>query len=111
MKALTRERASAKRDAGMALATDNADRDQPGWSGDAVAAVAHFCRAHGHGWKFLTEDVRLYASTLEIIERPANEKAWGSVMREALKAGFIRKIGYKPALSSNLSPKCLWEVV
>lgn len=108
---ITRESATQKRDLGMAMATDKADRDQSGWSALAGNCLVRFCKAHGHGFRFLTEDVRLYCETLKLIDAPENKRAWGSVMRNAARDGFVRKVGYKPALSSNLSPKVEWEVV
>jgi hypothetical protein len=107
---LSWQQAEARRDAGMELAVEKADRDREGWSGDALDCVEMFCKAHGAGHQFLTETVRLYAETFAIIEAPENERAWGAVMRRAAKDGLIRKAGYAPAASSNLSPKVLWEV-
>jgi hypothetical protein len=107
----TRSEAAARRDTGMAQAIEKADRDQEGWSDAALACVRSFCRAHGHGHQFLTEDVRLYGETLELVEKPENERAWGAVMRMAATDGIIRKVGFAPARSSNLSPKVLWEAV
>lgn len=106
-----RQEAAARRDTGMARAIDKAERDNEGWSDAAIEAVKKFCKAHGAGHQFLTEDVRLYAETLEIIEKPENERAWGAVMQQAARDEIIRKVGYAPACSSNLSPKVLWGVV
>jgi hypothetical protein len=107
----TRSEAAARRDTGMALAVEKADRDHEGWSHDAIEVVRQFCKSHGAGHQFLAEDIRLYAETLELLERPENERAWGAVMQRAAREGIIRKVGYAPARTSNLSPKVLWGVV
>jgi hypothetical protein len=108
MTAITRQTAEAKRDTGMALAEDKANRDAPFWSDRALLAVEKYCLAHP-GQKFLGEDVREWAEAKRMVSVPENEKAWGSVFRRAANLKIIRKIGYAPARSSNLSPKCLWR--
>lgn len=56
---------------------------------------------------FLTEDVRAQATPL--IGKPRDGRAWGTVMRRAVKAGYVQRVGFAPAKSSNLSPKVLWQ--
>jgi hypothetical protein len=107
----THTEAEARRDVGMARAVDHADRDVPGWSFDAQAALGRYCKAHGHGHQFLAEELRLYAETLAIVPTPPSQKAWGAVMQRAAREGLIRKVGYAPSASSNMSPKTLWGVV
>lgn len=102
--------ARARRDQGIELSEAKANRDQPGWSEDAQAALEKFCLAHP-GQKFLTEDVRAWAEELELVEAPDNAKAWGAVMQRAARFGTIRRVGYMPAKSSNLSPKTAWMAV
>lgn len=101
------QQAATARDTGMALALDKADRDQEGWSDDAMVAVRSFT-AMNQGKSFLTEHLRAWAESAGIVEPAANERAWGAVMRRAAKEGLIQKIGYAPSASSNLSPKTLW---
>lgn len=100
--------AALKRDTGMALAEDKANREKQDWSGDALFALEKYCVAHPDD-KFLAEDVRAWGEALEFVSAPANSRAWGAVFRRAASIGIIRKVGYGPAASSNLSPKCLWK--
>lgn len=100
----------ARRDAGMAMAIDKADRDRAGWSDDALKAVRTFA-AKNIGQHFLAETVRHWCESSHAVEAPKNERAWGAVMRRAAKEGCVRKVGYAPSHSSNLSPKTLWESV
>lgn len=102
--------AQARRDSGMGLAIDKADRDRPGWSEDALQAVRTFASTH-IGQHFLAETVRSWCESSHAVESPKNERAWGAVMRRAAKEGCVRKVGYAPSQSSNLSPKTLWESV
>lgn len=102
-KAEARERAET----GMQLATEKADRDEPGWSDLAYLALEKYCLAHP--WKhFLAEDVREWAEKRGMVPAPENAKAWGSVMVRAKKEGLIDNRGYAPANSSNRSPKTQW---
>lgn len=102
--------ARTRRDTGMALSEDKANRQQPGWSEAALVVVEKYCLAHPDR-QFLTEDVRTWAEQLGLIDAPENAKSWGSVMRRAASFGDIRRVGYMPAKSSNLSPKCAWQGV
>jgi hypothetical protein len=106
----THNEAEARRTAGMTRAISKAEKDRAGWANDALECVRRFCAAHDRGFEFLTEDVREYAEALQLIEAPENARAWGSVMQNAARAGYIKKSGYAPARSSNLAPKVLWMV-
>ncbi len=106
----THQHSLARRDIGMAMAIDKADRDREGWSADALEAVRLYAAAH-QGEQFLTEAVRQWCVELQFIEPAENERAWGAVMRRAAKDGLVRKVGYAPSHSSNLSPKTLWQAV
>jgi hypothetical protein len=57
--------------------------------------------------KLLAENVRNWAS--DKLPDPPDGRAWGAVMQRARRAGYIRKVGYREAQSSNLSPKVLWS--
>lgn len=99
--------AETRRDVGMHRAVSRADRDQPQWSDDAMHALEMYCKAHPEA-QFLGEQVRAWGEQLELVDPPADGRAWGAVFRKAASLGVIRRVGYAPALSSNLSAKCLW---
>ncbi len=105
---ISRADAAARRDIGMDLAADKADRDSEDWSINADKAVAAFVKLNP-GRQFLGEDLREWAESTGLVDAPENGRAWGSVFRRAAIAGVIVKIGYAPSRSSNLSPKTLWR--
>lgn len=104
----TRADAERRRDIGMARATDRADREKHKWSAKATHAVHLYCVQHP-GTKFLGEDVREWAEGQRLVPAAPDERAWGSIFRSAAADGLLKRVGYAPAKSSNLSPKCLWS--
>jgi len=106
---IDRAGAYAKRDTGMAIAVAKADRDRHGWSDQALSALEKFCRAHESGMKFLAEEVRAWGEELGLVDPPENAKSWGAVFQRAARLNIIRRVGYAPSASSNMSPKCLWR--
>lgn len=100
--------ASARRRAedGMKRATDHAEADHKGWKEEALRFLRRYCETHVD---FLTED--LIDAARGIVPASPCEgggKAWGSVITTAKREGIIEKIGYRPARTSNLSPKPVW---
>lgn len=91
---------------GMDRATGAAERRHTGWVDEALRHLADFAARQVGG--FLIEDARNYAETHGLAS-PPDERAWGSVVRLASKAGSIKSVGYARARSSNNSPKTLWS--
>lgn len=104
----TTHEAYIRRDRGIALSEEKANRNSPGWSDRARACVIMFC-TQSKGKRFLLEDVRGWAESIGLIEPPENEKSWGGVVRRCAKEGIIKQDGYLPAKSSNMSPKTAWR--
>ena len=103
----TYSKAAERRDDGMQRAVEHADAVDMFWSDTAYAHVMDFCRLKD---TFLTEDARAFAEGRGL-NPPPDGRAWGAVMRRAAKNGLMKKCGYAPAKSSNLSPKVLWEAL
>jgi hypothetical protein len=102
-----RDIAAARRDTGIARASDHARRVDPAWLEKALGYV----RLHAMvATAFLTEDVRAMAEA-DGLPDPPDGRAWGAVMRTAKHRGIVRAAGYAPAKSSNLSPKVWWAAV
>ena len=86
---------------GSRRASERADRASEGWT-EKAAACLHRWAADNE--RFLIEDVSRSGMT----SSPPDPRAWGHATRLAVKRGWIKKVGYAPAESSNGSPKCLW---
>lgn len=98
------DQARARRDLGMQRAADHASRVEPEWIDRAFTFLSDFARTHG---EFLSEDVVAAASTADFPE-PPDRRAWGHVVNRASRAGLIRRVGAKPARTSNCSLKPVW---
>lgn len=77
------------------------------WRDAATLALQKFLMQLPPGKQFMTEDLREQVEP--IIGLPHDGRAWGHIIQSAARAGWIRRVGYAPARSSNLSPKPLWE--
>ena len=96
------------RDAGMKLASDHADAVSREWCSRARIFFNEFLLSHDE--KFLSEDVRAYAHNVKGFEFPPDSRAWGTIFREAAKAGRIKRLGYEPCRDpiSHRSPNSVW---
>jgi hypothetical protein len=95
-----------RRDLGIARAEGKAQRELgDAWTENAARFLLQFAAFFGR--PFLLEDAR--DSAPAGLGQPTNPKAWGAAVRYAAKRGWIKRVGYSPAKSSNGSPKCLWE--
>lgn len=98
--------AEERRDTGIQRAADHADRVEEKWSVRATVYMAGLVGRRGFK-PFLTEEL-IEISIRDGVAQPPDGRAWGAIMRALAKQGVIRKMGYAPAKSSNLSPKVLW---
>ena len=89
----------------MAAAQAHADADVPEWTDTAAAFLRDYSLAFGGA--FLIEQAR--RSSRGKIPKPENLKAWGPAAAKAVRKGWIVKVGYAPACSSNGSPKWTWR--
>lgn len=109
--ALTREqiaaRARIERDKGMARATDHADREDPGWGEHAYAFLRRYMRQHAH---FQTTDVRIAARG--IVTDPPDARAWGFVVKRAVREGRLLAGKYEPvnSIAAHRRPMVIWHV-
>lgn len=87
---------------GIAKATEHAESDSPGWSDHAYALLRQFALQETTPWT--CEQFRVWAYSRGL-NKPDNERCFGSVTRRALSAKFVEKAGYAPAASSNGSIK------
>ncbi len=101
--------AAARRDTGMLNSVNHAEANSPGWQDEAAALLQQFVNGRRFaGRSFMAEDFVAWASQIGL-EDPPDKRAFGAVIQRAARAGVIRKVGYAPAKSSNLSPKVQWR--
>jgi hypothetical protein len=88
MNQLTLNVAAVLRDVGIQQATDHAEHASPGWTDIALAYTKTWCLNHAE--IFTGEDiVDLYAVRDDLVQ-PVQSKAWGTVMRMAVKRGYMK---------------------
>jgi len=94
--------------AGAAQAERHANETAPGWSDRAFEALCAFVQQHTG--KFQAEDVRNWAQ--HVPPAPSN-RAWGSVILKAAKAGIIKAVGYERVNNpqAHATPATVWAVV
>lgn len=90
--------------AGMTSSAAHAEDDAPGWAERAFASVRDHYIIFGNITPFTMEDARSWAYAMGL-DRPAEERAWGSVTQRLVRERVIEPVGYAPATSSNGSPK------
>jgi hypothetical protein len=95
-----------RRDSGISLAVEKADRDVSGWSDSAFYALMKYISEHPD--PFLAEEAREWCESEGYVTPPENGRAWGAVFQRASRVNAIKKAGYDLAKSSNFSPKVLW---
>ena len=95
------------RDVGMQQAQDHPDRVIDDWSERAYGFLVDYAAANP-GMAFMGEDIRAAADGAGF-PAPPDSRALGPVVSRAFRARIIKRIGYGPARSSNLSPKCIWR--
>jgi hypothetical protein len=79
------------------------------WNEQAWDLLNDYIFLEGEDHEFLAEEFVAFAK--ELMKPPTDARSWGTPIRRAAKAGIIVKVGYRPAHTSNRSPKCLWRVV
>ncbi len=82
----SRSEGTVLRDRGMAIANAAQERDAPGWSNRAYAAIVRVARAQP---TVHIDDVRLVFAE----KAPGHPRAWGAVWTRAIKAGVIETTG------------------
>lgn len=100
MKQLDMDFIRARRDDGIARVAASSGDD---WQDAALASLHQYALTHE---RFLTEEARADADQLPDW---VDGRAWGQVVRRAVRLGWIERAGFAPARSSNLSPKPLWR--
>ena len=79
------------RDRAIQAAVDHADKQSPKWSEAALEFVRGYCAIHK--LPFVCDELRAWAEQRGLQE-PPTRMAWGSVMVQAKKAGYIAKMGF-----------------
>jgi hypothetical protein len=99
--------ARQERDEGMSLAVERADRAISAWSELAIAWIRLYAQQH-RGQQYTGRQIVLASRESGVIQ-PPNDKAWGSPMQRAARAGVIRRVGTVPDPNRHCNPVPLWE--
>ena len=99
------------RDQGMQLALFGAENRIPDWQNKAIHYLKLYISAYPSS-KFQAEDVRLWAYK-KGLERPPNDRAWGSVIARAKKMQLIIFDGYENVdnPTAHSTPAAVWKGV
>lgn len=101
------EAARARRDQGMTRCADKAERESSGWNDHALALMRHYALAQVLPWTI--EQFRPWAYGRGLA-KPDDERAFGSTTQRAIRLGYIERVGYAPAASSNGAPKATYAL-
>lgn len=98
-----------KRNDGMVRSECHAEIKSPGWSDRAYRMLLLYIRKIQT--PFMTEEVRHFAKQ-KGLEDPPSQRAWGSVIRRAVKNRVIISVGYGRTLNPNAhrTPANIWAV-
>lgn len=100
------------RDAGIARATQAANRRNAGWSEDAFTAAKLYID-EARGREFMAEDVRSFAERALGLPVAPDARAWGGVMAKVAKLGFVRRVDFRPSANpqAHKRPTAVWKAV
>lgn len=104
----TQAQARARRDHGVASASEHAERVLPEWNRRADMALLVYLTVVD-GLPFLCEELGAWARVNTDLPPPPDNRAWGGVIQRAKKARVIEQAGTASAKTSNCSHKCLWR--
>lgn len=100
------------RDIGMRIATESAEKKNPGW-GDKCFELLKKYLMTTPAPTFQAESFRIWAHEDQRLEYPHSGRAYGGVITRAAKAGLIVKDGIGPV--SNPRAHCanasIWKIV
>ncbi len=93
---------------GMKRAVDNANRMHDDWDHYAYEFFKTYILDKD---EVMTEDVR--NASKNIVPQPPNARAWGTIAQRAVKAGLIKRVGYRKTKNPNShgTPATLWGVI
>lgn len=100
--------AEANKNVGMALAVEHADDQSRQWSDRAMFWLKIFIGPRST--PFMAETVREFAAQ-KGLPPPPSERAWGSVIHKAARAGLIIFSGYAKTTNprAHRTPAALWR--
>lgn len=95
------------RDEAIAQALRHAETVNEGWSRTAFKYLIDYIRVN---FKFTVEEIRIAAEG--VVPVAPDSRAWGGIVIQAARAGFIKKIGVKNGILKQChhAPKTVWQV-
>jgi hypothetical protein len=95
---------------GIKQAVDNANNVNEGWSDVAYNFLLEFIDYYWFD-TFMTEEVRAHAHG--VVPVPPSKRAWGGIIRKAVKEGLIKRDSYKSVKNpkAHSTPATLWRII
>jgi len=81
---------------GLNRAVEKANRDYDNWSDKAKEVAFKFIRINPKGFVFQIEDIRMWATELQLIEKPNNDRAWGCVAKAMITSKKVERLYSMP---------------
>lgn len=95
---------------GAELAAAHADRVIEGWKALAWGAFEAFLHNRGPGETFVAQEAQSWCSWFGL-PKPPDTRAFGSVIRDAARAGRIVDTKLRPRCGSHGREVVMWKVV
>lgn len=95
------------RDLGINQAMDSSNQKEEKWTDKAFEFLRSYIESNS---EFMAEDVR--NASKGTINEPPSSRAWGGILVRAVKAGLIKRKGFKNVKNekAHCTPATLWEV-
>tara|TARA_R100000963_G_C4635601_1_gene99813 strand:- start:772 stop:1125 length:354 start_codon:yes stop_codon:yes gene_type:complete len=100
------------RDKGMKQALDNANDNHRDWSAKAYSFLLEFINnVYLVNDLFMAEDIR--RESKGIVPEPPSNRAWGAIIRRAVKDGLIQRNSFKSVKNpkAHATPATEWQII
>lgn len=101
--------AESRKQEGMRVAVDHAEKEEPGWAERAYGLLKEFLQETPG--EFMAEQVRSYAAMIDF-PLPPHARAWGAIFCRAKKEGLIycTRIGQVSNVKAHRANANVWRV-
>jgi hypothetical protein len=89
------------RDAGIELATESANNNEPGWKEKAWSVFFDWLGSKPIGYSFMMEDFRLWTEIHKTLTVPPSKRAFGFIPSRAARQGMVFQRGTSKVKNST----------